>query len=236
MEKFNCIIVDDDEIDRLTTLSYVKKFSELNVVGVFESTADAAVLVKDRKIDILFLDIDMPAESGLEFRKKLMDVPVCIFITAHPEHAVESFEVEALDFIVKPLTLDRFSKTVVRIKEFMDVRHRAALFEKNQESDTVYIKEGHQQIKIKLHSVLYLEGLKDYTLIVTDSKRHCVLASIGNLLKEENFKSFLRVHRSYAVQKASIKKIGTNDIELSNQVLIPIGRKYKSDLATILGQ
>lgn len=236
MEKFNCIIVDDDEIDRLTTLSYVKKFPELNIVGVFESTADAALLVKDQIIDILFLDIDMPAESGIEFRKKLMDVPVCIFISAHPEHAVESFEVEALDFIVKPLKLDRFTKAIVRINEFMDVRNRAALFEENQESDTIYIKEGHQQIKIKLQSVLYLEGLKDYTLIVTDNKRHCVLASIGNLLKEENFRSFLRVHRSYAVKKASIKKIGTHDIELSNQSLIPIGRKYKSDLAIILDQ
>lgn len=234
MEKFNCIIVDDDEIDRLTVLSFAKKFPELNVIGVFESAEEAAIFAQTHKIDILFLDIDLPAESGLDLRKRISNVPLCIFITAHPEHAVESFELDALDFIVKPLKMDRFAKTMSRIIEFMEVKHKAALFEDSLGADTIFIKEGHQLTKIKLHTVLYLEALKDYTLIVTTNKRHCVLSSIGNLLKEENFKLFVRVHRSYAIQKQFVKKIGTHDIELNNEALIPIGRSYKDNLSSVL--
>ncbi|MBK8599618.1 MAG: response regulator transcription factor [Flavobacterium sp.] len=188
----------------------------------------------DSKIDVFFLDIEMPEESGLELRKKAAEVPVCIFITAHPEHAVESFELDTLDFIVKPLKLDRFSQTIKRIEEFMEIKHKALLFESSIGGDTIYIKEGHEQTKVKLHDILYLEALKDYTLIVTSQKRHCVLSSIGNLLKEDHFQSFIRTHRSFAVQKQYIKKILTNDVLLNNDVLIPIGRSHKESLKMLL--
>lgn len=234
MEKLRCIIVDDDEIDRLTVLSYAKKFSQLEVVGVFASAKEAFPILQKNKIDVLFLDIDMPDESGLELRKKAADVPVCIFITAHPEHAVESFEVDTLDFIVKPLKLDRFSQTIKRIEEFMEIKQKALLFESSIGGDTIYIKEGHEQTKVKLHDILYLEALKDYTLLVTSQKRHCVLSSIGNLLKEPHFQSFIRTHRSFAVQKQYVKKILTNEVVLNNDVLIPIGRSHKESLKLLL--
>lgn len=233
MKKFNCIIIDDDDIDRLTVVSHVRKFDMLHIAGVFASTAEALPLIKSQNIDILFLDIDMPTGSGLDFRRSLQHIPVCIFITAYAEHAVESFELEALDFIVKPLKQDRFHKTIDRISEFMEVRQKAAMYEAALGEDTIFIKEGHDQVKIKLHDILYLEALKDYTLIITNQKRHCVLSSIGSLLKETHFNSFVRIHRSFAVQKHVVKKIGTHDIELNNEVLIPIGRSYKDNLSLI---
>ncbi|WP_298222069.1 LytTR family DNA-binding domain-containing protein [Flavobacterium sp.] len=236
MEKLQCIIVDDDEIDRLTVLSYAKKFQQLQIVGVYASAKEAlSVLQRSHtKIDVLFLDIDMPEESGLDLRKKASEVPVCIFITAHPEHAVESFELDTLDFIVKPLKLDRFSQTIRRIEEFMEIKHKALLFESSIGGNTIYIKEGHEQTKVKLHDILYLEALKDYTLIVTPQKRHCVLSSIGNLLKENHFQSFIRTHRSFAVQKQFIQKIGSTEIVLNSGALIPIGRSYKDNLNAVL--
>lgn len=234
MEKLNCVIIDDDEIDRLTVVSYAKKFPELHIAGVFESAAEARMLLETQSIDILFLDIDMPGDSGLELRKTLLHIPVCVFITSHPEHAVESFELQALDFMIKPLKHERFEKTMARINEFMTVRHKAALFESGVGADTIFIKEGHEQVKITLHDILYLEALKDYTLIITAHKRHCVLSSIGTLLKETHFKSFVRVHRSFAVHKPFIKKISAQDIELSNQVFIPVGRSYKDNIHLLL--
>lgn len=230
MEKFNCIIVDDDEIDRLTALSYVKKVDCLTIIGVFDNSSSALDCISKNKIDVMFLDIDMPAGSGLDLRKKALEIPVCIFITAHPEHAVESFELNALDFMVKPLKLDRFTHTIKRIEEFMEVKHKASLFDASVGGDTIYIKEGHDKIKIKLHDILYLEALKDYTIIITPFRRHCVLASIGNLLKEIHFQSFIRIHRSFAVQKQFIKKVNSQEVELNNNVLIPIGRSYKDNL------
>ncbi len=234
MKKFNCIIVDDDEIDRLTVLSYVKKVDTINVIGVFDTVKEAFDCITKNTIDILFLDIDMPESSGLELRKQALTVPVCIFITAHPEHAVESFELNALDFIVKPIHANRFLQTISRINEFMDIKHKASLFETTMGDDIIYIKEGHQQTKIKLHDVLYLEALKDYTIIVTPQKRHCVLHSIGNLLKEPHFKLFIRVHRSYAIQKLAVQKIITNEVELINKILIPVGRSYKDNLQLLV--
>ncbi len=233
MKKYSCIIVDDDEIDRLTVLSFAKKFPILDILGVFDSAEDALPFIEEKKVDILFLDIDMPDLNGIEFRKQALEIPVCVFITAHPEHAVESFQIETLDFIVKPLKLDRFTQTLNRIEEFMEIKLKASLFEASIGGDTIYIKEGHDQTKVKLHEILYLEALKDYTLIITDKKRHCVLSSIGNLLKEDHFQSFIRIHRSYAVQKQFIQKMNSTEIILNNNVTIPVGRSYKENLNLI---
>lgn len=231
MKKYNCIIIDDDEIDRLTVVSYAKRFSVLNIMGVFENAEEALPLLEKEKIDILFLDIDMPIMNGLDFRKKAMEVPVCIYITAHPEHAVESFELDTLDFIVKPIKLDRFTQTLSKIEDYMELKLKAQLFESTVGGDVIYIKEGHNETKVKLHDILYLEALKDYTKIVTSTKKHCVLTSIGNLLKENHFQSFVRIHRSFAVQKQYIEKKMTNELLLNNGILIPIGRSYKENLS-----
>ncbi|OOV19727.1 DNA-binding response regulator [Flavobacterium cheongpyeongense] len=233
MKKYSCIIVDDDEIDRLTVLSFAKKFPVLDILGVFESAEEALPFIQKQKVDILFLDIDMPGLNGIEFRKDALEIPVCIFITAHPEHAVESFQIETLDFIVKPLKLDRFTQTMKRIEEFMEIKLKASLFEASIGGDTIYIKEGHEQTKVKLHEILYLEALKDYTLVVTERKRHCVLSSIGNLLKESHFQSFIRIHRSFAVQKQFIQKMNSTEIILNNNISIPVGRSYKDNLNLI---
>ncbi|WP_300977665.1 LytTR family DNA-binding domain-containing protein [Flavobacterium sp.] len=226
----NCIIIDDDEIDRLTVVSYAKRFPLLKIIGIFSKAEDALPLIEEGIVDILFLDIDMPNLNGLDFRKKAMNVAVCIYITAHPEHAVESFELDTLDFIVKPIKLERFSQTISRIEDYLELKEKAQLFETSIGGDVIYIKEGYQQAKIKLHEILYLEALKDYTKIVTQAKKHCVLTSLGNLLKDPNFNSFTRVHRSYAVQNKYISTKKTNEIVLHNGTSIPIGRSYRENL------
>ena len=233
MENLNCIIVDDNEIDRLTVLSFAKRFPNLTIIGSFADSTEALLAIENNKIDILFLDIDMPGISGVELRKKANQVPARIFITSHPEFAVESFELDTLDFIVKPLKFDRFEQTIRRITDFFDIKNKATLFESSIGGDVIYIKEGHEQTKVKLHEILYLEALKDYTLIITPQKRHCVLSSIGTLLKENHFQSFIRIHISFAVQKQFIQKINTQEIILNNNISIPIGRSYKDNLIFI---
>ncbi len=234
MKKLNCIIVDDDEVARLKVVSIARKFSVFNIIGYYSTPAAVFSILEKEKIDVLFLDIDMPTLSGLELRKKLRNIPVCVFITSHPEHAAESFELDTLDFIVKPLREDRFAQTVIRIEEFMEVKQKADLYEASFGDDFIYIKEGYEKVKVKLHDIWHIEALKDFTVLVTKDKRHCVSIGIGNLLKEEYFKNFIRVHRSYAVQKQFVEKIGNQYITLINQKTIPLGNSYKDNLEALL--
>ena len=230
--KYNCIIIDDEEIDRLTTLSFVRKYPFLNICGVFSSASEALAIIETGDIQLLFTDIDMPGINGLDFRRRLMNIPVCIFITSFPDCAVEGFELAALDFLVKPLKADRFDATITRIVQYMEAQQKASLYEYSLGGDTVFIKDGHSFIKVNLHDIVYLEALKDYTLVYTAEKKFCMLSPIGNLLKEGNFKTFIRVHRSFAVQRHLISKIMPNQVMVNN-VAIPIGRSYKEALDAI---
>jgi len=234
MEKYNCIVVDDDEVARLKVVSVVRRFPILNIVGIYSSAESAIAAIDKEKIDVLFLDITMPNTNGFEFRKRLMNVPICVYITSHPEYALESFELETFDFLVKPLQPERFKQTLNRIQEFMKIKHKASLYEMSYGENFIYIKEGLEHNKIHLHEILYLEALKDYTLLVTNEKKHCVFSGIGNLLKEIHFESFVRVHRSFAVQKQFIQKVGSQNITLIKNISIPLGNSYKENLNFIL--
>lgn len=234
MKTWNCIIVDDEDVDRLMVVALAKKFPQLNIIGAYKSAEEAIEVLQKKTIDILFLDIDMPGANGVELRKKAMEVPVCIFITGHAEYAVESFELETLDFIVKPVRLDRFEKAMQRIEQFLEIKEKANLFELSFGENTVFIKEGAEKSKINLYDILYLEALKDYTFLVTSQKKHCVWSNIGSLLKQDPFQSFTRIHRSFAIQKQFVKKIYAQEIMLSNNAIIPVGRSYKESVKQLL--
>ncbi|MCY7357451.1 MAG: LytTR family DNA-binding domain-containing protein [Rudanella sp.] len=225
----SCIIVDDNEIDRLTVLAHARQYPLLNIAGVFSSAIDALSVLQNQPVDVLLLDVDMPDLSGLELRARLLQVPVCVFITAYPDYAVESFAVDAFDYLVKPLRRERFDHTMTRIEAFFDLTRKAQLFDLSLGADTIFIKDGHQQIKLNLHDIVYLEGLKDYTRIVTATHQYTVLSSIGNLLQNKPFQSFLRIHRSYAVQRHYIDRIETQQLHVQ-QFTLPIGRSYRAGL------
>jgi two-component system, LytTR family, response regulator len=232
VESVSCIIADDDEIDRLTTVSFMRRYPFLKIDGVFEHSAAVLAAMQYITPDVMFLDIDMPGLTGLALRDRLQHVPVCVFITSYAEYAVESFEKEAFDFLIKPLKHDRLAKTITRLQDYFTLHEKAALLDASLAGDAIFIKEGHDQVKIHLRDVLYLEALKDYTRIVTKAKKYCVLSPLGNLLKEESFKCFIRVHRSYAVQREYISKITSSHVLIKNHEL-PIGRSYKESLASI---
>jgi two-component system, LytTR family, response regulator len=234
MKPFDCIIVDDDEMDRLSVLSYAKRFPSLNIVGVFDTAEKALLFLESNSVSIAFLDIQLQNASGIELRNKALTIPVCVFISSHPENAAETFELQTLDFIVKPFKFARFEQMMKRVEEFMEVRHKASLFDASVGGDAVYVKTGYDQIKVKMHEILYLEALKNYTILVTESKRHCVLTNLGEILQNDKFNSFVRIHKSFAVQKQYIQKISTQEIELNNGTFIPVGRSYKDNINVLL--
>jgi DNA-binding LytR/AlgR family response regulator len=229
VKKYYCAIADDDEIDRLTTMSFAKLYPFLDITGCFSSAEEILEHVKRNKPDVMLLDIGMPGMNGLELRQQLIDIPACIFITSYPDFAVESFELSVLDFLIKPLKADRFEKAMRRLEEYLMIKQKAELLDLTLGADNLFIKDGHDHIKIQLHEVLYLEALKDYTSIVTAKKKYCVLSSIGNLLTEKTFRSFIRIHRSYAVQKHYVKKITSKEV-MVNDISLPVGRTYRESL------
>lgn len=234
MSIWNCIIVDDELVDRLMVVSFAKRFPKLNIIGAYANANEALAVLDKQKIDILFLDIDMPGTNGLDLRKKAIEVPVCIYISSHPEYAVESFDLETLDFIVKPIKFDRFEKAMLRAEQFLEVNQKAKLFELSFGKDVINIKEGTEQYKINLFDILYLEALKDYTLLVTNQKKHCIWSNIGSLLKQETFRDFIRIHKSFAVQRQFVKKFTSQEVEMNNDALIPVGRSFKDNLNLVL--
>ena len=226
-KKITCFVIDDDDIDRLTTLSFLKDYPWMDVVGKYASPIEALTAAQKILPDVLFLDIDMPEMSGIELRKQLQQVPACVFITSYPDYAVESFEVAAFDFLVKPFSAKRFAVTMERLQEYIGIRHKSELLNHTLGADTIFIKDGHNQVKLQLHEIIYLEALKDYTRIITPTHKYAVLSPLGSLIKEKAFSSFVRIHRSYAVPKNYVKNIGTSEVILYNDVALPIGRSFK---------
>jgi DNA-binding LytR/AlgR family response regulator len=231
---FNCLLLDDDELDRIMLVAILKKYPKLNIMGAFSSAEELLQKADLKKTDILFLDIDLPKSSGLELREKLRQIPVCIFITSHPEYAIDSFALDTLDFITKPLKSERFQQCYNRIIDYLELKQKAELYESSIGDDVLIIKEGYKQSKVKLHEILYLEALKDYTKIITENNRHMVLSSIGNLLKESHFSNFVRIQKSFAVQKNRIQKWDSNAVYLHNGVCLPVGKNYKENLKMVM--
>ncbi len=230
MPKHRCIIVDDDAVDLLMSVAQVRKVPFLELLATFSSAQEAAEFLQKNEVEVLFLDIDMPGQTGLEFWQNLHSKPLCVFITAHAEYALDSYESAAFDFLVKPLKAERFERCVARLEEHFTLREKSGLFDQFLGGDSFFIKEGHEQHRITVKDVLYLEALGDYTKIVTTQRKHCVLSTLGSLLTMPEFGHFTRIHRSYAVQKMFVEKMSASELVVRG-VSLPIGRKYKANLA-----
>jgi DNA-binding LytR/AlgR family response regulator len=230
IKKFTCIVVDDDEVDMLSIVSFLEDYAFLEITGRYNSSTVALTAAKKSPPDVLFLDIDMPGMNGLQLREQLKDIPACIFITSYPEYALESFEMAAFDFLVKPFSHERFARTMERLNEYLTIRQKADLLNHTLGADTIFIKDGPNQVKLQLHEIIYLEALNNYTSIITQGRKYTVLSTLSNLIKEKAFNNFIRIHRSYAVQKHFIKRISSGEVVVGN-IALPVGRSYKDSLA-----
>lgn len=226
------MVVDDSMVDRKTAISFLMDYPFINITGEFNSPTEALQAAALNPPDALFLDIDMPEMTGLQLRAQLMDIPACIFITSYPDYAVDGFEMAALDFLVKPYSEDRFTKTISRLLEYLTIRGKATSVIHTMEKESIFIKDGHSQIKLPLQDILYLEALKDYTGVITAQKKYLVSSPLGSLIKEKTFNGFIRIHRSYAVQKKQVLKIMPSQI-LINNITLPVGRAFKNALRDI---
>ncbi len=232
MDKIRTLILDDEQHWQLVLRRMAEAHPAIEIAGVYGSPAEAIPSINKGDNDLLLLDVQLAEVNGIDFVKGIENPPLVILITTHDRFALKSYEIDAVDFLVKPVRTERFAISMERVQNFFEIKQKADLFEHSLGGNTVFIKDGHEQIKVNLHEIIYLEALKDYTRIVTKTKKHSVLISIGNLLLENAFQSFVRIHRSFAVQPNFIDKYTTQLVYIQDFTL-PVGRSYKDVLGNL---
>jgi DNA-binding LytR/AlgR family response regulator len=225
------VIIDDDEIDRAVVETEAAKFSFLQKIASCCNPLEAIEIITRFNPDIIFLDIEMPEFSGIDLlRKKITDSALPVFITSHPEFALESYELEAFDYLLKPLSSERFARCAFRLHDFYKMRVKAFAFDTEQEKDFIIVKQGYDKYKISIHDILYLEAMKDYTRITTITQQYLVLTTLNGITEKLPADIFVRIHRSYVVNKNKVDAIQKNKINIQSHVL-PVGKLYKHALS-----
>ncbi len=227
------LIVDDEESSRLRVEAEASRFSFLTKTASCSNAVEAFEMISQLRPDIVFADIEMPDTSGIDLVRSLQGkIPAPVFITSHPEFAIESYEIEAFDYLLKPINQERFERCALRLRDFFTLRSNAFAFNKEQELGSIIIKQGHDKYKILMQDVLYLEAMKDYTKIVTSVKQYLVLETITGMHQKFPGEKFIRIHRSYIVNIEKATAMKGNKIFL-NALELPVGKMYKNELADL---
>ena len=220
-----CLVVDDEPLAAGLICSYVETVPELELAGACHSALDALTLLRQQPIDLIFLDIQMPRLTGLEFLRTLTHPPAVIITTAYREYAVEGFELDVVDYLVKPVTLERFLKAVGKVIHRQHVP--SALQAGVHDEAYVYYKVERQMIKVYLHDICWIESLKDYIKVVLKDGRSLITYQRISYAEEKLPAAlFLRIHRSYIVAREKINSFDALTVSVCQQKL-PIGKSYK---------
>ena len=225
------VIIDDDEIDRAVIETEAAKFDFLQKTASCSHPLEALEIINRFNPNIIFLDIEMPDISGIELlRKKITSSALPVFITSHPEFALESYELDAFDYLMKPVSAERFAMCALRLHDFYQMREKAFAFDIEQESEFIIIKQGYDKFKIPVRDIVYLEAMRDYTRITTVTKQYLVLTTLNGILNKLPGDIFVRIHRSYVVNRKKVDAIQKNKVTIQSMVL-PVGKLYKDALS-----
>ena len=194
----NCIIVDDDPLARKGLKEYVQEINFLHLVGECENANAAEVILKNQKVDLIFLDIEMPRLTGIDFLKSLQQKPIVIFTTAYPQYALQGYELEVLDYLVKPFPFDRFLKACTKAKEFYEIKNSAEL--NSQKNDTYFfVRSDNQYEKIFYEELLFAEAMENYVILQTINKRFIAYLTFKAVENHLPANSFIKVHKSFQI-------------------------------------
>lgn len=238
-----CIIIDDEPLAIEILVDYCSKIDFVEVLGTFTNPLEAIAVIKEKKADLIFCDIEMPQISGIDFINSLDNRPLFIFTTAYSQYAVEGFELNAVDYLVKPIPYHRFIKAVSRSKELLTSHEKpmennifSSHGETNESQKFIFVKAEYESIKINLDDIEYIQGLKDYLKIhiTNTNKAILTLMSFRELLDRLPPNQFLRVHKSFVVNVNYINTVQRNRIVI-NDIRIPIGESHKDMFFSVLG-
>ena len=245
---YKCLIADDSPIDRDVVEMYVGKMENLQIVALCTNGLEAATVLQNNEIDIVFSDIDMPDLSGLELKQSLQKPPVFIFISSYAEHAAESYNLDVIDFIVKPVSLARLIKATNKAIEYIELKKNE--YNKNETNivsqeivppnttDSFFIKESNEYIKINNADVVFIESMCSYSkFYTTKHKKHITLISLKNIEEQLASPNFMRVHKQYIINLQHIISISVEgEVILTDGNKLPVGQAYKAALMEVINK
>lgn len=226
------IIVDDEPLAREILKNYISQLNHVELVAECSNALEANEAIQEHEVDLLCLDIHMPQLTGIEFLKSLNNPPLVLFTTAHPDYALEGFELDVVDYLLKPIPLDRFMKAINKVKDRMDKAEGG-----DAGNDHFFVKADKKLIKVYYNDMLYIEGLKDYVILRNEHNRVITLQTMKSLESKLPSEQFIRVHRSYIVNTNKIQSLMGNMLEIMEKGQIkhiPVGKNYRDHLMSII--
>jgi DNA-binding LytR/AlgR family response regulator len=229
MNPIKCIIVDDEPLSQEVIRDFIKEIPWLQLQGIYFNALEALDMVHDTNVDLIFLDINMPKISGINFVKSLEKPPMIIFTTAYPEYAVEGFEVDAVDYLVKPVAFERFLKAVNKARDYFEIKQPLSV---DQGTGFIVLKSDKKMYRIEQRDILYIQSWGDYVKVFTKEK---VIIAAETMKHMEHLlgQQFIRIHKSYLVSIHSISFIEGNQVKTGDRYL-PVGQTYRDDLISRL--
>lgn len=231
----NVLIVDDEPLAQDVLETHVSRIPDLFLVKKCSNAIEATQVLEEHPVDLMFLDIQMPQVSGLDFVKSLQHPPLIVFTTAYSSYAVEGFELNAVDYLLKPISFERFSKAVGKAREKLQQQKNSV--PDTADVDHIYVKSDKKLIRVRYSDIIYIEGLKDYVIIRMDTGRIITLQTMKSLEEKLPSHIFKRVHRSFIVSIEKIHSIEGNMIEVMEKGVakhLPIGKNYRDELLGLI--
>lgn len=226
---YKCVIIDDEELARELIETHLSQLTEFEVVATCASAIEARKILQQHKIDLLFLDIEMPVLKGTDFFKNLLNRPSVIFTTAYRDYALDGFELNAVDYLLKPITFERFFNATEKfLNQQKKVIEIPALKKESSKKDFIFIRKDRKQVKVPLDTILYIESLKDYIQIHLTSKKYTIKYGISSF-QDKLDQRFLRIHRSFIVNTDKVSAYTKHDVEIG-KIEIPIGESYRKSV------
>lgn len=229
-----CIIVEDEVLAQDVIRNHLARIGQMELLGVYRTAPEAQTALLDLDVDVLFLDIRLPGMSGLHFLRSLADPPLVVLTTAYAEYALESYEFNVIDYLLKPISFERFAKAVNKILDGRLYSLASTPVEAKDE-DHIFIKSNSKFFRVDFSEILYVQGMKDYLKLYTPDFTLVTHHTMNEMEKTLPSRQFLRVHRSYIVAIKHIRAIYGNSIELG-KMTIPIGVNYKDTVMDLIGR
>jgi two-component system LytT family response regulator len=229
--KLNCVVVDDSTIHRITIAKLVNEHPDLTLVGDFSNASETRNCILNKNVDLLFLDIEMPVQSGFDLLDGLKTRPQIIFVSSKSDYALKAFDYAAVDYLHKPITKDRFNKAVQKAIEAGQRKKETV----DDDGDFIFIKSNLKNFKIFISKIKWIEAFGDYVKLNTEDETHLVLSTMKSFENELPSEKFLRVHKSFIINIDKVDRFNSKFAEIGN-TKIPLSRNKKEDLAKALNK